>query len=346
MTVKNNISELTDSSVTADHVALEAGVSRWTVARAFKKDASISRKSREKVMEVAERLGYAPDLLASSLASERSNLVALITNDFSNPHKLVLLERLTRILWSNGWGTLLVHMSDSEDASAALLAASQRRVDAAVVIGTRFDDTVLDTALGARRVKKLVVFARSSQNPATISIACDDVLAMRQIADHLLSAGYQRPVYLAGPDTQSAKLKRKPAFQDYWKEQTGRAVPSVHAPQYDFLAAIDAVVSLLENTRPDTRPDVLVCENDILAIGAMDAVRYRLGLRVPDDIAITGFDDIPLAASPAYELTTYRQPITDMAGKLLEVLEGKLSETVFIPGKFTLRKSTRNPEIS
>lgn len=344
MSLKNDPPEPTDNTVTADHVAAEAGVSRWTVARAFKKDASISRKSREKVMQVAERLGYAPDLLASSLASERSNLVALISNDFSNPHKLVLLERLTRILWSNGWGTLLVHMSDSEDASAALLAASQRRVDAAVVIGTRFDDTVLDTALGARRVKKLVVFARSSQNPATLSIACDDVLAMRQIADHLLTSRYQRPVYLAGPDTQSAKLKRKPAFQEYWQEQTGRPVPSVHAPRYDFHAAIDAVVALLEDTTPDSRPDVLVCENDILAIGAMDALRYRLGLRVPDDIAVTGFDDIPLTASPAYNLTTYRQPITDMALKLLDVLEGNLREDVFLPGSFVIRTSTLKRE--
>lgn len=91
-------------TVTADDVAAAAGVSRWTVARAFKKDASISRKSRQKVIEAAERLGYVPDLLASSLASDRSNLVALVADDFTNPHKLVMLERLTRILRKRGWG--------------------------------------------------------------------------------------------------------------------------------------------------------------------------------------------------------------------------------------------------
>ncbi|MFN4128432.1 MAG: LacI family DNA-binding transcriptional regulator [Paracoccaceae bacterium] len=327
-------------SVTADDVAEAAGVSRWTVARAFKKDASISRQARERVLAAAEALGYAPDLLASSLASDRSNLVAIITNDFSNPHKLVLLERLTRLLSGAGWATLLIHMSDSDDASAALLAASQRRVDAAVVIGTRFDDRILDTALGARRVKKLVVFARYSQNPNTLTIACDDVLAMRQIADHLLKRGYKRPVFLAGPDTQSAKLHRKSTFTEYWQHRTGTPVPAIHAESYDFSPAIDAVVSRLSGVSIQDRPDVLVCENDILAIGAMDAIRFRLGLRVPQDVAVTGFDDIPLAASPAYALTTFHQPITRMTEKLIEVLNGTLTHDVHLPGRFVPRTSS------
>lgn len=329
-----------DGAVTADDVAAAAGVSRWTVARAFKKDASISRKTRDKVLAAADTLGYVPDLSAASLASDRSNLVALLTNDFNNPHKLVLLERLTRMLWGRGWGTLLVHMSESEDASAALMAASQRRVDAAVVIGTRYDDTLLETALGARRVKKLVIFARYSQNPNTLTLACDDELAMRDIADHLLDKGYRRPVFLAGPDTQSAKLLRKPTFTSYWQQRTGTEVPAIHADAYAFDPAIDRVCAMLSEAPAETRPDVLVCENDILAIGAMDAIRYRLGLRVPQDIAVTGFDDIPLCASPAYGLTTYRQPITQLAEKLLDVLEGTQTENVFLPGRFVAREST------
>ncbi|MBU3031273.1 LacI family DNA-binding transcriptional regulator [Paracoccus marinaquae] len=321
--------------VTADHVAEAAGVSRWTVARAFKQDASISPRSREKVMAAAKKLGYAPDLLAASLASDRSHLVALVTNDFNNPHKLVLLERLTRILWSHGWGTLLVNMSESEDASAALLAASQRRVDAAVMIGTRFDDRVLDTALGARRVKKLVVFARYSSNPNTLTISCDDRLAMREIADHLLKKGYLRPAFIAGPDTQSAKLHRLDSFLGYWAQRTGTAVRAQHARRYDFNAAIETVNALLDSEPADQLPDVLVCENDILAIGATEALRHRPG--GPQRIAVTGFDDIPLAAAPSYHLTTYRQPITAMCENLLDVLAGPQKEDVFLPGKLIER---------
>ncbi|MEL7027049.1 MAG: LacI family DNA-binding transcriptional regulator, partial [Pseudomonadota bacterium] len=104
-------------TITADDVALRAGVSRWTVNRAFKPDASISEKSRKKVLEAAEDLGYAPDLLAASLASDRSNLVALLIDDFANPHKLVMMERMTRILRSHGWDTLLVNTLSEDDAS-------------------------------------------------------------------------------------------------------------------------------------------------------------------------------------------------------------------------------------
>ena len=108
---------------------------------------------------------------------------------------------------------------------------------------------------------------------------------------------------------------------------------------YDFNAAIEAVTQIFSGPRADW-PDALVCENDILAIGAMDALRYRFGLSVPQDVAVTGFDDIPLAASPAYDLTTYRQPITAMCMKLLDVLESKLSDSVFVEGKFISRSSS------
>ena len=98
------------ATVTADDVATAAGVSRWTVGRAFRKDASISDKSRRKVMAAAKALGYSPDLLAASLASDRSNLVALLSDDFENPHSLIVLERVSRILRREGWGMLLVNM--------------------------------------------------------------------------------------------------------------------------------------------------------------------------------------------------------------------------------------------
>lgn len=111
-------SDQASGSVTADDVALLAGVSRWTVNRAFKTGASISDKARRKVLDAAEQLGYTPDLLAASLASDRSNLVALLVDDFANPHKLAMMERLTRILRRHGWDILLVNMLDSNDARA------------------------------------------------------------------------------------------------------------------------------------------------------------------------------------------------------------------------------------
>lgn len=315
--------EISTGTVTADDVAKLAGVSRWTVNRAFKKNASISEKSRAKVVAASERLGYVPDLLAASLASDRSNLVSLLIDDFSNPHKLVMMERLTRILRRNGWDSLLVNTLDENDASDALLNASQRRVDAAVLIGSQFDDQVLATAFGARRVRKLIVFARFSANTDTISICCDDEVAMDLMTRHVLRRGYRRPFFLAGPQTSSAHLRRKETFLTRWREATGTEPDFTAVNIYDPQLAYRCVKGLLSGYDSDARPDILVCENDALAMGAVDAIRYEFGLRIPEDIAVTGFDDVPQASSPHYRLTTYRQPLSAMAEGLVQVLKGE-----------------------
>lgn len=328
-------------SITADDVAALAGVSRWTVNRAFKKEASISPKSREKVMNAAKELGYVPDLLATSLATDRTNLVALLVDDFANPHKLIMMERLTRILRKNGYDTLLVNTSDEEDASAALLNASQRRVDAAVLIGVSFNDQSLEAALGAKRVKKLIIFARMSSNDNTISVCCDDRAAMIAITQHVLDSGYRKPFFIAGPQTQSAHLQRKETFLSQWEQATNTRPQFASVERYDPQLAYDLVAEYLRNAPESERPDVLVCENDALAMGAIDAIRFEFGLRVPEDIAVTGFDNLPQASSPHYELTTYRQPLTDMAEALVDVLEGKKRTknlNVFL-GNLIIRKS-------
>lgn len=329
-------------TVTADDVAARAGVSRWTVARAFKKDGVISEKARAKVMAAATELGYVPDLLAASLASDRSNLVALLVDDFDNPHKLVMLERLTRILRAAGYGALLVNMLGERDAPDALLAASQRRVDAAVVIGTQFDDSIRLTALGAKRVKKIIIFARAGTGPGTISIGCDDVAAMTEMAQYLATRGYRRPLFLAGPNTQSTRLMRKDTFLRVWAESGAGALPPVvHVGDYSMALSCAAVTETLAAMPLSARPDVIVCENDALALGAIDALRHRLGIAVPREIAVTGFDDIPLAASAGYDLTTYRQPLTEMALALVRLLEGRGEDEaeVILPGTFIQRGS-------
>jgi len=314
-------------TVTADDVARAAGVSRWTVTRAFKKDAPVSERSRAKVLEAAARVGYLPDLHAASLASDRSNLVALLVDDFSNPHKLIMLERLTRVLRAHQWDTLLVNTLDLADTNQALITASQRRVDAAILIGTRFTDTVLDAAVGAQRVKKLIVFARLSNKPNTISISVDDRAAMSEITAYVLEQGYQRPAFLAGPNTASAHLLRKETFLTQWQAGTGQIPEVIDIGAYDPDLAYEITAGHLSaRTRADL-PDILVCENDAIAMGAMEAIRHEMGLRIPEDIAVTGFDDIPQAGRPNYLLTTYRQPITAMAEHLLQILEDRSDST-------------------
>ncbi|MES0885284.1 substrate-binding domain-containing protein [Roseibium sp. SCP14] len=329
------------SIVTADDVAEAAGVSRWTVARAFKAGASISQKSRDKILSVAAELGYTPDLLASSLASERTNQIALLVDDFHNPHKLPILNILTEKLQLAGFTAILVNIAAGQTPSDGLLHASQRRVDAAILIGTQFDESLMQTALGARKLKKLVVFARESEDPNTLSVSCDNETAVGVITDYVISSGYKRPIYLAGPDTLSTSLKRKRTFVTKMSER-GYSPPDIHSVSaYDPQLARNVMREILNNREGVKRPDIVLCENDVIAVGAIDVIRYEMGLRIPEDIAVIGFDDISLASSPAYNLTTYRQPLAEMADCLIEMLQSpeEPRKKQLLLGEFVKRSS-------
>lgn len=330
---------MASDNITADDVAQAAGVSRWTVNRAFKAAASISPETRRRVIEAADALGYVPDLRAAALASDRSRLIALLIDDFANPHKLVMLERLTDTLQRHGWDTLLVNTLGKIDAGDAMRKARQRRVDATVLIGIQFSDEMLAAAGSARLLRKLIIFARNSQNPDTISIAVDDRAATHDIAGYILKRGYRRPMFLAGPRTISAHLSRKETFVRFWQNSTGHAPETADVDGYDPALATELLAGLLAGRPRAALPDVIACENDALALGAVDCIRHRLGLRVPDDIAVTGLDDIPQAAGAGYRLTTYRQPIRDMAEYLVEVLESR--ETTQLSRTFTGRLVVR-----
>ncbi len=335
---KEPASELS-RAVTADDVATAAGVSRWTVNRAYRRDASISDKSREKVLAAAKDLGYVPDLHASSMRSEKTNLVALLVDDFGNPYKLVMMEAITSVLRRHGWDTLFVNLLETELATSALLGASQRRVDAAILIGVHIDEVELANELGARRVKHLVTFGRASNAPRTISVSVDDRVAMAEIADYVSSQGYRKPVFVAGPQTGSSHLMRKESFVDYWRANRGADPEILDVGSYDPAMTFKFVRDRYKGATE--LPDVMVCENDAIAIGAIDAIRHELGKRVRDDIAVTGFDDVPLAGGPNYRLTTYRQPLTVMAEAVVSILKGEepaVNLTSF-DGKLVLRES-------
>lgn len=325
---------------TAADVARAAGVSKWTVQRAFTPGASIAEDSRERVLREAAKLGYRPNLLARSLATKTTNLVAVLIDDFANPYKLPVLELLTQALQAEQMAAILININRHFDHVGAVLDADQRQVDAVVLLGTDFRDEKLNDQTLPPSRPPLYVLARESTIAHIPSISCDAQLSMQAINDHLWARGYRKPGFMSGPKTLSTALGRKNHFLAFWQEK-GIEVPELFAGSYDRHDAARVLKDYLQMTPTAERIDVLMCENDALAMGAIETARYKFGLSIPDDLAIVGYDGDELTASPIFNLTTYRQPMQEMVEALVDILKGRRKrEPLTLEGELLVRGST------
>ncbi|MFW8587867.1 LacI family DNA-binding transcriptional regulator [Rhizobium beringeri] len=325
---------------TAKEVAEAAGVSKWTVIRAFTPGASITEASRQKVLQAAEILNYSPNLLARSLATNTTHQVAVFVDDFANPHKLPVLEMLTERLQAEGLLTVLININRHFDHVHALINADQRQFDAVILFGTAFrEETLGDRRLG-RGFPPMFVLARDSQIPGVPAIACNAELALSEIVDYLFDKGYRRPGFMAGAMTLSTALGRRHHYANFWRRKGVEGVTELAAERYSAQAGAEAARTYLSTTAPGSRVDVLMCENDILALGAMDVARSEFGLEVPQDLAVVGFDNIELGGAPAYELTSYEQPTEEMINAMVAMITGKRdAEMVVMQGRLVPRSS-------
>ncbi len=322
-------------------VAIAAGVSKWTVIRAFDPSASIAESSRARVLEEATKLGYRPNLLARSLATNRTNLVAVLVDDFVNFHKLPVLEMVTLALQAEGMAAVLININQRFDHLEALLNAGQRQVDAVILLGTAFRDETLQNRANLGTSPPLFVLARESTIDTIPSVHCDAETSMIEIGKHLWERGYRRPGYLSGPRTLSTALGRGRWFSVFWRTHDILDVPQLSAGSYDPQDAAAAMRKYLEVTPENERIDVLMCENDALAIGAIDVARHEFGVKVQKELAIVGYDGIAITAAPAYDITTYEQPMQQMVNKLMDMMKGRVeSKSVALPGRLIVRGST------
>ena len=325
---------------TAKDVADAAGLSKWTVIRAFTPGASITEDSKKRVLEAAAALNYRPNLLARSLATKTTHQVAVLVDDFDNPVKLTYLAALTSALQARGLVALLININERANYLDVVLDAAQRQVDAVILFGTSFRPEMLEDKRLAGSIP-IFVLARDSQISSVPSVNCAADVAIAEIGKHLLSAGYRRPVFLAGPKALSTALGRQRAYEAFFNRELGISLPSFSVTAYREEDARAACRLYFEPTTAD-KPDLVLCENDVLAYGAIDCLRFDMKLAIPQQVGVVGFDNAPLSAMPAFNLTSYEQPITEMLEAILDMIEGKSPiESCEFKGRLVLRGSTK-----
>ncbi len=312
--VTANPHRTTSRRLTAREVAARAGVSVSAVSRTFTEGASVAPATRERVLAAARDLGYRPNLLAQSLMTGRTKLVGLVSNNFDNPAFMEIFDLFTRRLQGRGLRPLLANLSGTTETSSALDMLLQYNVDGVIVASSTLPQSFVN-GCHAAGLPLVHAFGRASQPSGFAVAGVDNAEGGRLAAQTLLARGYSRIAFLGGPETASSTEDRLGGL----KAGLAAAGLSPSATIFGANYAHETGRKLMHALIEKGGFDAVFCGDDILAIGALDACIEK-GITVPQQFGIIGFNDIAMAAWPAYRLTTIRQPIGDIISAAVDII--------------------------
>lgn len=329
-------------TITSVDVARRAEVSQSAVSRTFSPGASVSAKTRARVLKAAEELGYRPNVLARAVISGRSRLIAVLVAYLDNHFYPAVLEKLSRTLQARGYHVLLF-LTDPGNQDEVVQKMLQYQVDGIVMATATLSSSLASEC--ANTGTPVLLFNRYVPSLPVSSVTSDNLEGGRLLAHLLADAGHQRIGFIAGQEDSSTSRDRESGFFKGLAER-GRTVAARAVGGYTAEGAIRAARSMLD-ARP--RPDAIFVANDHMAFAVMDLVRRDYGLRIPEDISIVGYDNVPEAAWDAYNLTTVEQPgeamVEAAASILLEQVENQqvARRAAILPCRLVIRRSARLP---
>lgn len=330
-----------NSRVTVRWVAERAGVSPATVSRVSRGSPQVSQELRDRVLRVIEEHGYRPSHFGRALAERRHGALGLVFPGLSGPYFSELIQGFEAEALETGDSVLLLASHYRADTDAKVLDLAGR-VDGMAIHG----GTVSETAVAELAQRIRVVVMGAAAGPAHASVSTDSstlrVLTRHLIVDH----GYRRLGFVGRPEGSPHVTARWEAFLAA-HEETGTRPPA--QPTRVGLAQPDGAraARILLDERGDP-PDAVVCANDETALGLILTALGR-GLRVPQDLAVTGFDDMPMAALVRPGLTTVRQPVRELATTTARMLTARQAErggATVLGTRLVLRGSCGCPDVT
>ncbi|MFI0238700.1 LacI family DNA-binding transcriptional regulator [Streptomyces sp. NPDC016845] len=306
-------------SVGIKDVARVAGVSVGTVSNVINRPKTVADDTRARVLAAIDRLGYVRSESARQLRAGRSRIMGLLVLDMGNPFFVDVARGAERAARDAGLGVMVCNsaQSASEEAEYLSLFAEQR---VRGVLLTPAEATGRTVESFRRHDIPFVLVDRVAEGATECSVSVDDVTGGALAVRHLVDAGHQRIAYVSGPSALDQVTDRRVGALRALAEAglPGSALHELPTERLDVAAGRDAGARLLGLA---DRPTAVFCANDLLALGVLQSM-YAAGVRVPEDVAIVGYDDIEFAAAAAVPLTSVRQPAVTMgalaAGLLLE----------------------------
>lgn len=306
------------SGATSIDVAALAGVSQSAVSRAFTPGSSITKEKQRLILEAARKLNYVPNSIASSLTTKRSNTVAVILGNLDNPFYVHVLRAFIDALQGQGRQVFTFSSQHGETTDELINRVLRYQVDGVILTAAQLSTRMANICHD--RDVPIVLFNRYVPGSDASVVRCNNVEGGRLMAEAFLAAGARSFAMIKGDPMGTTSQDRVRGFTECLLDHgigRGDIAEIEGASVYD-----GAFHGVLERFGPDRTalPDAIFGVNDIMAMGAMDALRHRFGLRIPEDILVGGFDDIPEAARWPYRLTTVRQPIDLMVDATLAML--------------------------
>jgi DNA-binding LacI/PurR family transcriptional regulator len=302
-----------------EDVAELAGVSRGTVSRVLNGSGQVSKASRVAVREAIWRTGYVVNQSARSLVTRSSGAIAFVLSEppdrlFEDPVLGSLLRSCTQLLSDQGRSLMLMLAGTPAEKNRTLEFVRSGHVDGVLLVSMH-DGDPLAAALHAAGLPVVVCGRPPSNGPALTYVAADDRGGARLMTQYLLDQGCQRIATVAGPADTAGGVERLAGYRDVLgRRATARMI--ARASAYTIEAGREAMAELIESC-PDL--DAVFVASDLLAAGALQALQWT-GRKVPADVRLGGFDDSSIASATTPSLTTIRQPLSQVATELVEVL--------------------------
>jgi LacI family transcriptional regulator len=338
---------MANDKVTSLQVAKRAGVSQSAVSRVFTPGASASKKTADKVRKAAKELGYRPNVLARSLITGKSRIIGMVVAYLDNYFYPAAIEKLSVALQEKGYHVLVFMaaptVGDVEEVMHEIL---DYQVDGMILASVS-----LSSMLAAKCEElgvPVLLFNRDQDDQRLSSVTTDNFTGGRAVAGHLLDCGYRKLGYIAGFEGASTQRDREQGF----RAGLAQAGLDLHLRGVGNFSLEESRSAALEMFDRADRPDAIFVCNDHMAFAVMDTLRSELGLRIPEDAGVAGFDDVPIAAWPAYDLTTYSQPLDRMVTETVATLIDRIESgnpdprRLRLEGRLVVRKSTRPTGVS
>ena len=301
-------------------VAHAAGVSQATVSRALRGDPRVRPETRRRVVDAATRLGYVPNSLASSLATKSTRTVGVVVADLTNPFFPYLLTQVYDELQLMDYRVVLfTERTDIPTGQAALSRLLDRSIDGVLLttatLGSRFGDLL------RKRGLPMVQLNRYMDGLDVDRVVSDNRGGAYAGGRFLLGLGHERIAVIRGPSNTSTSRDRVLGLSEALADAGHELDPHLSRDgSYSHQSGYQHTRDLLRLPHP---PTAIFCGNDVVAFGAIDAAR-SLGVSIPRDVSILGFDDIPMAAWEVFQLSTVRQPFPEMARAAVRMLAERI----------------------